>query len=420
MRVMTVNTTAALAVAACLAWPTSASAVPDLVVNVDCTRGAGINRALDRPAPVDRRLVVIVSGTCTENVTIERDDVVLRAHASGGGVNAADSAKSAIDINSAKRVALEGLTVVGGRLGVNATGGASVAIRGGAVRDAVWSGIYVGGGASASVDGSAVENHGGPGVLVEGASLALTNSTVRANQYSGVSVTRGAHARLGATDDAGVVCCGNTIQDNRIDGVTLADSASALLYGNIIQGNGKPTNRFGVLAVNESVANMRGGNVISNNGSATGGGGVFARASTIRTGAGDAPLSPTTNEISGNGSGVLGSSNSLLDLRGGLSITGNNFSGVVVDQGSRLRMQNGTISGNGAQGVFVVSGSSANFLGGSNVVVANGAFGLNCADGESHYSGYVGGISGNTAGDVSCTFYPPPPPPPGPPPTPLP
>lgn len=405
MRTLIPTTTAAFAVAALLAVPNDAAALSDLVLNVDCANGQTIVQALKRPTVFERRLVIVVQGTCTENVMIERDDIVLRAHPAGGGVNAADAAKSAIDINGAKRVALEGLSVAGGRHGVRATGGASVAIQGGAVRDAVLNGIYVVGGASASVDGSTIENNGRTGVVAEGARITLTNSSVRANQFSGVTAFMSGQVQLGNVDDAGVVCCGSTIAENRLDGVTVADSASALLYDNKIQGNGSSTNRWGIIAVNESVANIRGGNVISGNGGATGGGGVFARASTIRTGAGDTPLSPTTNEISGSLVGILAELNATLDLRGGLSVTRNVLNGMTLNHGTRLRTEGTTISGNGQNGIFARGASTVDIIGGANSVTGNGGYGLLCVGTLSAYNGINTGIVGNTVGNVSCTTY---------------
>lgn len=420
MRIVIPSTTAALAVAAALAWPTAASALADLVVNVDCASGGRINQALNRPTVVDRRLVVVVSGTCTENVTIERDDVVLRAQGSGGGVSAADPSKPAIVINGARRVVLENLSVVGGLDAVQATGGASVAIRASAIRNGVQNGVRIESGSSAVVDGSTIEDNGEIGVLVRrSAGVTMTDSTVRRNALYGVAAVNSASASLGNIDRFGNICCGNVIEDNRFDGVVIADSSGAYLYGNTIRGNGVPTSRFGVLAVRESSVVLRGGNVVSQNGSAFGGGGIFARASTINTGPGDTPVNPLANEISGNTNGVQGAANSMVELRGGVSVTGSRFSGVVVDLGSRLRSDGSTISGNGNYGILVQRASSVELFNVVNVVSGNSNLGLFCADDESSFSGNTNGIQGNGGAGIpgtggwTCTGYSPNPPPPG-------
>jgi parallel beta-helix repeat protein len=406
MRIVTANTAAAFAVAAFLACPTVASALSDLNLTVDCGSGASINGTLSRPTLFDRRLVVTVNGTCNENVTLQRDDVVLRAQTSGSGVNATDAPQPPILINGATRVLLDGLTVVGGNNGVKATGAAAITIRNSIIRNAVTNGVLVNGRATAVVQGSTIENNGQVGVVADGSSIKMTDSTVQGNGFSGVVSARGSDVILGDTDSAGTVCCGNQIVNNARDGVTVVDSASATLYGNTVQGNGGSTSRFGILVLQGSSVWLRGGNVVHGNGSANGGGGVFARGASVRTGAGDPPLSPTTNEISNNAFGMQGSNNSYMELQGGLSITGSTFTGVVVDAGSRLRTAQSTISGNGALGIFVARGSSAEFLGSANVVTGNSAVGLYCADSESYYSGNVTGITGNGGGDVvNCMNY---------------
>lgn len=408
MRIVIPSITAALAVAGALAWPTAASALTDLVLNVDCASGSRIGQALNRSTLFDRRLVIVVSGTCTENVTIERDDVILRAQ-SGGGVSASDASKPAILINGARRVMLEGLNVSNGLIGVRATGGAALAIRASVIRNAMWHGIRVDAGASAVIDGSTIENNGQQGVLADGAGITMTSSFVRGNGFSGVASVRGGSVALGdTTGNAGIVCCGNTIEHNTLDGVSVADSSSAILHGNTILGNGTTTSRFGILVTRASAVFLRGGNSIRQNGSANGGGGISAQhASVIRTGPSDNPLSPTTNEISGNTNGLQGYTNASIDLRGGVSVTGNTRFGVYLDQGSRLRMESSTISANGIDGVYVLRASSAEFAGSANSVSANGTYGLYCNDGESSYSGNVAGITGNPAANVSptCTGY---------------
>jgi hypothetical protein len=405
MRNLVPGAVATLAVSVSLAWPTGAAALGELVVNVDCASGARIGHAVSRPTLLDRRLVVVVSGTCTENVAIERDDVVLRAGSAGGGVSAADSSQPAILVNGARRVVLEGLTIGGGLHGVQATGGAAVTLRASVVRNAARNGVLVENGASAVVDASKIENSGQTGVAAMSAFITVTGSIVRGNAFYGVLASRSANANLGGIDSAGNVCCGNTIEGNTLDGVLVNESSSADLYGNTIQGNGNATGRIGVNAVRGSSVLLRGGNVVRSNGSASAGGGVFANAAWVRVGPADFPINPPTNEISGNGLGFYAGANSNLDLRGGVSVSGNTSSGVIVDTGSRLNLIGGTISANGAYGILAQRGSSVDLGGPANFVTGNAAWGLFCTDGESSYSGNVGGITGNTAGQVNCTGY---------------
>jgi hypothetical protein len=408
MRLHISAVTASFVTAASIAWPTTALALKDLVIDVNCASGDRVTRALERPSVFDRRMVIVVNGTCTENVVIERDDVTLKAGTSGGGVTAADSSKPAVQVNGARRVAVEGLAVTGGLHGVQAIDGAAVAIRGAAIRSAVQNGAFVYNGSTATIDGSTIENHGSSGVAAVAASSAtMTGSTVRGNALYGVVAARASSVLLGNFDVAGTVCCGNLIENNVFDGVLLGDASGAHLYGNTIQANGTTTNRYGVLATRQSSIALRGGNVVRQNGGATIGGGVFVRASTFNSGPGDTPVIPSSNEISGNTLGVQGASNAMIELRAGIRVTGNRFTGVVADTGTTVRSDGATISQNGAHGIFAQRDSSVELFGTPTVVTANTAYGLYCADMETSYTGNTSQITGNTLGDVftNCTGY---------------
>ena len=409
MRIVYRSASAVLFVAATMAWPTAVSALTDLVLNVDCASGSRIGQALNRPTLFDRRLVVVVSGTCTENVTIERDDVVLRAGSSGGGITSADSTKPVILVNGARRVALEGLVVTGGRDGIRIASGGTAEIRGGAVRNSSFTGVLAISGASATVDGTVVEGHGQYGVGANGATVTVLRSNLRSNNFSGAVAASGGALTLGQIDDAGNVCCGNTIEGNRLDGVTVARAASARLFDNTIRGNGVATGRWGLLVVEESMAWLEGGNVLSGNGmpgqvQPANGGGAFVRASTLRAGAGDQPVVPSSNEISGNTFGIV-TNTANLELRGGLRITGNTFNGINVDQGTRLRTDGSSITANGSSGIQASQASGVVFLGTANNVSGNGQFGLICFDVGSHFAGSTSGVTGNVMGQVNCTPF---------------
>ena len=408
MRLQISAITASLATAAILAWPATASALKDLVIDVNCASGDRIARALDRPNVLDRRLVVVVNGTCPENVVIERDDVTLKAGGSGGGVSATDATTPAIHVHGARRVIVENLTVIGGQHAVYVTGNGSAAVRGSSVRNAVLTGVQVEGGSNALVDASTIENNGNSGVVAVGAStVALYGSAVRGNALYGVVASRASNITVGNVDAAGNVCCGNTIENNAFDGVLVADGSTSILNGNTIQMNGTTVGRFGVLVTRASSAVLRGGNVVRQNGSATAGGGVLASAATLGTGPGDTPVIPSTNEITANTFGIQGNTGATLILQGGVRVNGSKLSGVVVDHGSRLRTNGSTISDNGAHGIFAARNSSVSLDAAANVVGNNAAYGLYCADNETSYSGNTAGITGNTLGNVSpgCTGF---------------
>jgi hypothetical protein len=389
----------------------AASPSRDLAVEVDCAKGESIGAVLERPVVFERRIIVTINGTCAENLIIERDDVTLRAAAQGAGIDAPDATQPAIRVDGARRTSIEGLSIRGGQHGVRLTGGAAARLRDSRVFEAAEDGLRVDGGSSAEVDDCVMESNGQEGITARG-TVTVRGSTIRGNRFSGVVAHRGGQLFLGA-NRGNLICCGNVIENNLLDGVTVADNGGAVLFGNTIRGNGLGGGgRYGIFVINGSSARLMGGNVVQQNGGQVGpnqfaGGGIFVRGAVVRTGFGDVPLTPATNEVSGNVLGIQATENGTLDLRSGLSVLNNQFNGVQLNHGSRARVEAATISGNGGHGVFLQRASSVDLSGPTpNVITGNGAFGLLCADLESSFSGNASGITGNGAPpQVSCTGF---------------
>jgi hypothetical protein len=122
------------------------SAAAAAVVNVNCNlRGRSIGGALGAHAKTPD-LVLVVAGTCTENVVITRDDVTIRTNGTPASVVAADSSLSAITLDAAHRIVIDGLVangiaVSGGTFGIAATRGSSLDVANCAVSGASNTGI---------------------------------------------------------------------------------------------------------------------------------------------------------------------------------------------------------------------------------------------------------------------------------------
>ncbi|MBI2217647.1 MAG: hypothetical protein HYU51_10150 [Candidatus Rokubacteria bacterium] len=129
---------------------------------VDCAAGRRIGSALRMPA--GRQLLVIVKGTCTENVAVARDDVTLRGDAvTGGGISAADPARATVLVDGRKGVVLDLLTVSGGQSGITGTNGAVFAIQNSTVEQNVQNGIVASVGSAVTLASSRVRNNGASG-----------------------------------------------------------------------------------------------------------------------------------------------------------------------------------------------------------------------------------------------------------------
>ena len=374
------------------------------IISVNCDSGRQLGDALERHDHAGRGLTIVVSGICAENLTIERDDVVLRADPSGGTISAPDAGRPAILVDGARHVTIEGLNVQGGRDGVLFTGAAMGMLRVVTVRNATRDGVRIERGSTVTVDASLFEDNGRAGASVDASRATITSSTSRGNAYYGVFLFAGASAVLGAHGDAGGVCCGNSVVNNRSDGVLVVAGSVADLFGNDISNNGAPVNRFGINVTTGGTVWLRAGNVVSHNGGAAGGGGAYVRGAILRAGGGDVPFNPPTNDVTGNRSGILTGESAFVDLKNA-NVSGNTLTGLLLDHGTRARLETNAISGNGGHGLFVSRNSSASFVGAGNTVSGNGGFGLYCADGESSYSGNTTGVTGNGAGNVSCTGF---------------
>jgi hypothetical protein len=74
---------------------------------VDCAdSNASIQKKVDK-AKHGKPTTIVVKGTCTENVTVRKDDLTLLAHEDGGTV------AGSIDVIGAQRVTIDGLNITG-------------------------------------------------------------------------------------------------------------------------------------------------------------------------------------------------------------------------------------------------------------------------------------------------------------------
>ena len=93
-------------------------------VNVDCTKGKSINKALDQHKNA-QNLIVEIEGMCTENVIVTRDRVTLRGvNPSTDGIQAVSNVApidAALWVRGAHEVTIENLKLTGGFAGLLST-----------------------------------------------------------------------------------------------------------------------------------------------------------------------------------------------------------------------------------------------------------------------------------------------------------
>lgn len=306
-------------------------------VTVDCAAGQTITQALQNPGTP---LTITVRGTCIENVRITRDDVTLRGEP-GATVDGSSGPGANTITVLADRVAIEGLTVTGGRNGIEAAGAGRVSIQNCTVQNTGSNGIVFFQGSDGTVNACTIQNAVRFGIHIEGGSATITNSTISGND-TGINLSNNGGGRIGV-DNVGQVA-GNVITGNAREGIFLDLGASAVISGNTINNN----TGTGV-GLRSGASAMFRGNTISGNAR----GGI-----SLELGASARILGNTINNNTGNGVRLGSGATAALV---GNTISGNTFNpatlsaGVAVDGGSSASLSGNTISGNGGAGVLVVA-----------------------------------------------------------------
>src|SRR5437773_2866838 len=338
-----------------LGCSTAIAAPPAKTMTVDCASGQTIADALNK-GNTDQPLLVIVRGSCSESVRIDRSDITLRGDAGvGGSITGPDPSIDTVTV-VANRVSIEDLGITGGRNGITGLGAAGLAVRNTTIQSTGRNGVSYADGSSGTVEGCTIQSNARDGVSVEKASAVIINSTISSNSRAGVLIGTGGSARIGVDNrNRGVPrgaadATGNLISDNGGTGVNIITGGAAIVGMNQITGNGTDPNstagRFGI-NINQATADIPGGNTISGNV----GSGINLRIGSANLGNPSFGFS-TLNTISENGSatspgGISAFLGSALVIRDA-TISNNNGAGVLLNLRSTAQLNSSTISDNRA------------------------------------------------------------------------
>lgn len=409
MNKVTTRAFLALIAGAFLSNPVAAANSEPRTVTVNCSAGKTLAKALER-GNEDRPLLVLVRGTCNENVTIDRDDVTLRGEAGfAGAIAGLDAALDTLTILSS-RVAVEDLVISGGRNGIVSGGAGRLAVRGTTVQSTGRTGIVVGSSSGATIDGSTIQLNPRDGVSIEGSQATVINSTVSQNGRVGIFVGTASAVRIGIDNQNNAAA--TTVSQNGANGINVFMGAALIANTSITQNGADPASSAGRagIGVTQGTADIAGSNTISNNA----GQGVFARSSTVQIGNTSFAF-PSANTISANGSaaqpggvfGLLGTSFVIRDA----VISGNQGFGVGLSTRSQAQLFGSQITGtvaaggNPGDGIRVFFGSALTPFTPPSVVSGNAGAGLLCTDAESSAINLgLLGSAGNGAPD-SCTSF---------------
>ncbi len=195
------------AVAACVL--STAAPAAAVTLNVNCNApGRTIGAALANPLGRSTPLVLRIRGTCSENITIDRDDVTLEEGLAGATI------LGGIIIDNARRVVVADLTITGSPTSPAADG------------------ILVTNGSSATIRSNIITGHQFYGILVQHGSFArVEQNQVRNN---GLFISDG-DGGIGVRLNSNVRALENTIEDNFVSGLQVFDSSSYRSEGDTIK-----------------------------------------------------------------------------------------------------------------------------------------------------------------------------------------
>lgn len=340
-------------------------------VTVGCPGGSGgayptINAALAAIGPTGPS-TISVTGTCNENVTLNNVRSLTIFAGPGGARIVGPQDSDAFDIFLSQDIVLQNLEIVG-------TPGTTVNTAGG--------GVFISDASEVHLLSCNIHDNQGGGVFADTGSLLFLNHTTIQNNSPGDA--------LDVTNNSSADVVGSTFQNNGF-GIFVSNRSSVVLRRhNSILNNGdvgieaadlsnvhiqtadpslfttiQGHNADGIVAARQSVVVVTGApHLIQNNGSVC-------------------PTDPTCG-------GIVALRNSTVRLFSA-NITANHGSGVSVQQGVDLAMNNATVSGNSGDGVHLQSISILDF-GTGNVITGNHGASLFC-DERSLVIGDLSGLS---------------------------
>jgi len=364
-----------------------AAARPDAAeaVTVNCP-GQTIKQALalSGGGAGPKQLVITVSGNCTENVVITRDDVTINTNgAATATITAQFANQPVIQLDGARRIVIDGvmangINLVGGTYGLVASRGATASLANCDVSGATNAGVISSYSSTLEVDRCVLHNNNRGGAASNDSQLIVTNSFVQNNASEGLLAVRSSYLRVGQDGGGNVVARPVEVNNNGTQGISVLDSSS----GTIVASNIHHNPGIGVLFQRGSAGTIGTGsnglvapNTIENNAlTGTGSAVTIYQSSAVLV---------QGNTINSNGRGVFVGSASSATIHGN-SIQSNTGRGIQVNEKASARIgfidaataaSANTISGNGGDGIGVFDGAEAVVHG--NTISSNGGHGIN-------------------------------------------
>ena len=208
---------------------------------VDCDNGGVLAQAIQKLRPGD---TLLISGTCRENVEIGETLRHITLEGNGvGAINAPDNTVDALRIYG-DQVTVRGLTISGGRDGVNLRGAMG-----------------------AVIEQNILENNAAAGLNIHRISWAtVKDNVIRNNGTFGIMVYENSNARIGFTENAQLLPNPNLIENNGSFGIFVSRSSQADIAGNAIRmnrSNGIQVDRNSQAEIGSNTIDQNSGNAVN-------------------------------------------------------------------------------------------------------------------------------------------------------------
>ena len=325
---------------------------------------------------------ITVTGTCQENVSLnDARSITIIAPTPGGATMPGGATivgpldTNAFDIAKSQDIALVNLeirgtfssTVNGGGEGVFMNLASEVKIIGCNIHDNQQAGVDANSGSNLFLRDTIIQNNTpNDGLDVAANSFAIVRGTTIQN--NGDSAARGVGVFV-ASSSGVFFQLTNSIQNNADIGIKALESSTVVLAGGGTTIQGHHTN--GIVLLEGS--HLR----------------IFSRPHLIQGNGAACPLDPTCG-------GIFATQNSTVGLAG--TITGNQGSGISVQQGSNVQLNGATVSNNTGDGVHLQWISIGDFRPG-NSITGNGGASVSC-DRTSLAIGDLSAFSNVRCGDI--------------------
>lgn len=203
---------------------------------VSCGALGALQAAIDAAVAGD---TLLVSGTCNENVIISEEKARITLDGQGTATISGPDATTATVQVRGRGITVKGLTITGGRHGVQVVRGGTVLIDSNIIQGTGGNGVFVIQASSARIINNTIQNNtSGDGIqvvenssarigILAGSDVTASPNTIQGNGGRGITVTRSANARI----------VGNTIANNTLEGIRVRRDSQADISNNTINGN---------------------------------------------------------------------------------------------------------------------------------------------------------------------------------------